>query len=74
MPDLAQDARALKIAGISVGETNTYYLNKVIRSLAVKNKVKEIRFWGKILGRRDYYIIQGISSNPYLSELTPDSE
>lgn len=70
MPDLNQDFRALKIAGISIGQTNNFYLQKVIRNLALKNNVKQIRFWGKILGRCDYYVIQGISSNPYLSELS----
>ncbi len=57
----------MKVAGISFGENNWYYLEKVIANLARKNNVKEIRFWGKILGRKDYYVVQGISSNPYLN-------
>ncbi len=36
--------------------------------------MKEIRFWGKILGKRDYFIVQGLSLNPYLNELGKDSE
>ena len=65
-PDLETEYQALKIAGISIGENNYIYLSKVIRTLAIKNKTKEIRFWGKILGHKDYYVIQGISSNQYL--------
>jgi hypothetical protein len=44
-----------------------------MRYLAIKNNAQEIRFWGKILGRKDYYVIQGISSNPYLNELSKDT-
>jgi hypothetical protein len=66
MPNLYTEYQALKIAGISIGETNYQYISKAMRFLAIKNNVKEIRFWGKILGRKDYYVIQGISSNPYL--------
>jgi hypothetical protein len=68
-PDIVQDMQALRTAGISVGETNTYHLAKVIKVLAVENQVKSIRFWGKILGHKDYYVIQGVSSKQYLDEL-----
>jgi hypothetical protein len=45
-----------------------------MRYLAISNNAKEIRFWGKVLGRRDYFVIQGLSANPYLNELTKDTE
>lgn len=67
MPNMNAEYQALKTAGISVGETNYYYINKAIKLLASKNNVKEIKFWGKILGRKDYFVIQGVSSNPYLN-------
>lgn len=67
MPNLNAEFQALKTAGISIGETNYFYINKAMRLLAIKNNVKEIKFWGKILGRRDYFVIQGVSSNPYLN-------
>lgn len=73
-PDLEAEYQALKTTGISIGEKNYYYLSKVLRLLAVKNNVKEIRFWGKILGRKDYYVIQGISNQPYPKEGSKDSE
>jgi hypothetical protein len=61
-PDLIQEYHALKVAGVSIGETNAHHLNKVIKALAVEYQVKSIRFWGKILGYKDYYVIQGVSS------------
>ena len=33
-----------------------------------------IRFWGKILGYKDYYVIQGQSTKKYLNDLSPDAE
>lgn len=74
MPDLQAEYHALKTAGVSIGENNYYYLNKVIRTLAIKNNAKEIKFWGKILGKHDYYVIQGVSCNPYLQQLSPESQ
>ncbi len=67
IPNLNAEYQALKTAGISIGENNFYYLSKVLKVIASKNNAKEIRFWGKILGRKDYYVIQGLSSNPYLN-------
>lgn len=34
-PDIVQDMQALKTAGISIGESNTYHLAKAIKVLAV---------------------------------------
>ena len=42
-----------------------------MRLLAIKNNMKEIRFWGKILGRKDYFVIQGISNQPYAKDPLP---
>jgi hypothetical protein len=61
-PDLVQEYHALKIAGVSIGETNAHHLNKVVKALAGEYQVKSIRFWGKILGYKDYYVIKGVSS------------
>lgn len=64
-----QEYHALKIAGITIGETNAYHLQKVIKSLAIEHDVKSIRFWGKILGYKDYYVIQASSSKNYTHDL-----
>ena len=45
-----------------------------MRLLAIKNNVKEIRFWGKILGKKDYFVIQGISNQSYTKDSALDSE
>jgi len=55
------------LAGVGIGETNAYHLNKVIKSLAAEHQAKSIRFWGKILGYKDYWVIQGSSNKSYLS-------
>jgi hypothetical protein len=66
-PDIMQEYHALKTAGISIGETNAFHLNKVVKALAIEHQTKNIRFWGKILGYRDYFVIQGSSSKTYLN-------
>lgn len=73
-PDIAAEYQALKTAGISIGEVNAFHMGKVIKALAIEYQVKTIRFWGKILGYRDYYVIQGISSKSYLQELPENAE
>lgn len=69
-----QEYAALKTAGISIGETNAFHLNKIIKSTAIEYQTKTIRFWGKILGHRDYFVIQGTGSKTYLQELGDNSE
>ena len=68
-PDITQEFAALRTAGVSVGETNCFHLAKAIKRLAVEQQVKSIRFWGKILGYKDYWVIQGSSAKPYLDEV-----
>lgn len=68
-PDLMQEFAALKTAGVSVGESNCFHLGKAIKRLAIENQAKSIRFWGKILGYRDYWVVQGSSGKPYLNEV-----
>jgi len=68
-PDITQECAALRRAGVSVGETNSFHLGKAIKRLAVEQQVKSIRFWGKILGYKDYWVIQGSSAKPYLEEV-----
>ena len=67
MPDIFAEYQALKKAGVSVGEKNCYYLNQVLKELSGNGDVKEIKFWGKILGKKDYWVIQGITSRKYIS-------
>lgn len=50
------------------------HLTQVLKALATDNECSQIRFWGKILGYRDYYVIQGLSTKKYLNELGPDAE
>ena len=57
-----------------MGESNCMNLENVVKRLAIENDVKEIKFWGKILGYQDYYVIQGVSSKPYINDLPESSE
>lgn len=42
--------------------------------MAIEHQTKSIRFWGKILGYKDYWIVQGSSSKAYLDELPQNGE
>ena len=41
---------------------------------SVENHCKQLRFWGKILGLKDYWVLQGISTKKNADELTKNSE
>lgn len=73
-PDLMQEYAALRTAGVTVGESNCFHLNKVVKRLAIENQTKSIRFWGKILGYKDYWVVQGASAKPYLDQLPEGAE
>jgi len=67
------EQQALKVAGVSIGETNAYHLGNVIKTLAIQHQTSSIRFWGKLLGHRDYWVIQGTTNNQHLDELPPNA-
>lgn len=71
---MLQEYHALKLAGISIGETNAYHLQAAIKTLAIEHQTKSIRFWGKLLGYKDYWVVQGSSGKPYLSDLPEGAE
>jgi hypothetical protein len=43
-------------------------LAKVLKVLAADNHAKQLRFWGKILGYKDYWVIQGTTSRKNTDE------
>lgn len=57
-----------------MGETNCLHLVNVLKTIATDYECSNVRFWGKILGYKDYFVIQGTSTKKYLNELGPDSE
>ena len=71
---MVQEHQALKLAGVSIGETNAYHLSSVIKGLAIEHQTSSIRFWGKILGYKDYWIVQGSSTKTYLGDLAENGE
>jgi len=48
-------------------------LGNVIKTLAIQHQTSSIRFWGKLLGHRDYWVIQGTTNNQHLDELPPNA-
>lgn len=74
LPNLAQEYRALKSAGISLGENNYQTLSKVMKVLAVEKQAKQLRFWGKILGFHDYWVIQGLTTRKSTDEVAKNVE
>lgn len=74
LPNLQQEYKALKTASISLGESNYVLLQKILKVLAVENKAKQLRFWGKILGLRDYWVIQGTTSRKNTDEIPKNAE
>lgn len=69
-----QEFAALRTAGVSVGESNCFHLGKAVKRLAIEHQAKSIRFWGKILGYQDYWVVQGSSAKPYLNEVPEGGE
>jgi hypothetical protein len=54
----------LRWAGYGLTREEISILENQLRTVGDKNQVKEIRFWGKILGtERDYYVLQGVTGN-----------
>ena len=55
------ESQKLQWAGVSLTKEEVALVDEHLVELAEKNKVKEIRFRGKILGSNlDYYVVQGV--------------
>lgn len=44
-----------------------------MRGMVTKNIV-QLKFWGKILGLKDYFVIQGVTKNKVKDDISPSSE
>ena len=44
-----------------------------MKGMASKNIV-QLKFWGKILGLKDYFVIQGLTKNKVKDDISPSSE
>lgn len=69
-----QEYYALRTAGLGVGKTNAYYINQAMKTIAIEYDAKSLRFWGKILGQRDYFVLQGTTNKQYLADLGDSAE
>lgn len=48
-PSFNNDATTLEQAGVSFSQEESFKIHMSLKKLAVENKAREIRFWGKIL-------------------------
>lgn len=66
----------LEKCGVGFGEELTYLIFKSLEKLSIKKEIKELRFWGKILGtHNDYYIAESpADEDGGDEELAPDVE
>lgn len=59
IPNIMADASLLKWAGLNLGDEEQYRLMLSIQTLATKNELQNVRFWGKINGtKKDYYVVE----------------
>lgn len=62
LPNLLEEARLFEKAGVGFGEETTFIIFKALERFCITKQVKEVKFWGKVLGReRDYYVVEGTS-------------
>ena len=72
---LMETTGMLEWAGISFGKKEAYLLDNSIKKLASAVDAKQLRFWGKILAKKqDYYVVQGISSKKNKTEVKGNME
>lgn len=59
VPDLMQEAELLQLAGINIGQEETYLLLLSVQQLVQEQELEEARFFGKFLGTQgDYYVVE----------------
>lgn len=50
----------LEWAGVSLGKEDAFRLHLSMKRLAASQSVRQMRFWGKLLGKtRDYFVVEG---------------
>lgn len=72
---LALSSGILEEAGISFGRKQTQLLDNSIRRLGDEVNAKQLRFWGKIMTRKqDYFVVQGVSLKQNKTEVKSNTE
>lgn len=73
LSNLVEEAKLFEKAGVGFGEETTYIIFKAVERFCVTKQIKEVKFWGKILGRqKDYYILESAAEGGEEGELPPD--
>lgn len=59
VPNLLEEAKWFERCGVGFGEELTYTIFKSLEKFSITKQIKELRFWGKIIGSNaDYYIAE----------------
>lgn len=52
-----EESKWLEKCGVGFGEELTYLIFKSLEKFSITKQIKELRFWGKVIGSQaDYYI------------------
>uniref|UniRef100_A0A7S3ZE21 Radial spokehead-like protein n=1 Tax=Lotharella globosa TaxID=91324 RepID=A0A7S3ZE21_9EUKA len=69
MQDLSGDMGLAIWAGCNIGSDNVTLLSLAMRELAVKHRLEQVRFFGKVSGtQKDYYIIECACPPEFVAE------
>ncbi|KAL7301341.1 hypothetical protein TKK_0006072 [Trichogramma kaykai] len=74
-PDLQKLFYYFQQVGVALPRDDIVYLGLSIRKLIAKEKIKNVRFWGKIIGNpRNYYIIEASLTDEELQRRLEEAE
>lgn len=70
-----EEGRWFENVGVGFGEELTYKIFKSFERFSIVKQLKQLKFWGKILGqKKDYYVAEGVSEGGEDGELKPGVE
>lgn len=74
VPNLLEESKWFERCGVGFGEELTYTIFKSLERFSITKQIKELKFWGKIIGSvADYYIAES-PADAAEEELPPDVE
>lgn len=76
VPNILEEARWFETVGVGFGEELTFKIFKSLERFCILKQIKQLKFWGKILGQnKDYYVAEGLADGgEEAGELPPDVE
>ena len=74
LPNLMDESKLFEKCGVGFGEELTYTIFKSLEKFIIQKNIKEIKFWGKIIGSQHDYYIGESPAEAGEEELPPDVE